>query len=676
MSDLSIPGVSSNLNTQKMIDALMEAERVPLKRLQTEQAKEQQQKTVWQDISRRLTSFRDTARALYSYQNPFTEKIAETSDQKILTAVAERDALEEKKKITVEKLATADRFLSRQLPKDYKVEAGEYVFTVGDKEVRFTFKGGSVREFVDALNKRGGDLLAASVVSDTKTTQVLLIESKKTGSKNRLTLSGKAGDMGLSMGMLERSATSSRRIALTEKGIEAWARPLSPDAYSLSAGGELTLEPGSELRLPVSPSMALNPNMVLEFSVKTVQIPEPRPGETPVPPGPSIPESGSIEFEGITIHSGKAEAPLPEYTPPKPPERVDDMQVLFAEGGGKLLPLPPFEDSAEFKKVQIPIGELANSLDYLDFRNRNTYRSITVKDVVIYDKTQRGDYTAANALGEAGDARLVMDGIKITRDSNLIDDLIPGVKLTLQGESPNPVELTVGRDVEGIKQELVGFVGAYDRLITDIDILTRNEESVITAATYLTDDERKKATENLGILMADSTLRTLKDTMQRLVMNAYPTSRGRDLALLAQIGISTNATAVGASSSIDKTKLRGYLEVDDAKLDEALTRYPEAVRELFGSDTDGDLVVNSGVAYALDTLIRPYVQVGGILPAKTANLDSAIDRTKKQITDYQKHLDDYQKELKRKYATMEGALNQLQKNSQSIDNFNKSNSGN
>ncbi len=675
MSDLSIPGASSNQNTQKIIDTLMEVERIPLKRLQAEQTLEQNRKTVWQDITRKLTSFRDLARALFSFQNPFTEKIAESSDEKILTAVAERDAMEEKKKITVEKLATADRFLSRQLSKDFKVEAGEYVFKVGDKEVRFTFKGGSVKDFVDALNKRGGELLSASVVSDTKTTQVLLLESKKTGAKNRLVLSEKAAELGMAAGMLERSSGSSRKLALTEKGIETWAKPLSPESYKLSGEGVLTLNPESELRIPVQPSLGLSPNMVLELSVKTLQIPEPKPGETIVPPGPSIPDSGSIEFEGIRIYSGKSVAPLPEYAAPKPPERVDDMQVIFAEGGGKLIPLPQIADSGDFQKIQIPIGELMTALDSIDLRNRNTYRTILIKDISVFDKTQRGDYTAANALSEAGDAVIDMDGIAVTRDSNLIDDLIPGVKLTLQGESTKPVELSIGRDIEGIKKEIVGFIGTYDRLLTDIDILTRKDESIITAAAYLTDEEQKKATENLGILMGDLSLQQIKDSMQRIMMNPYPTSRGKDLTLLAQIGVATDVRKIGTMSSIDKSKLRGYLEVDEALLDEAVTRYPEAVRELFGSDTDGDLVVNAGVAYSLDALIRPYIQVGGTLPAKSSNIDAEIARTKKQITDYQKHLEAYEAELKRKYAMMEGALNQLQKNSQAIDNFNKQNSG-
>ena len=124
MSDLSIPGVTNKYNTQKIIDALMEVEKVPLKRMEAEVAASQQKKSAWQDVSRRLSGLRDVARALYGFQNPFTEKLAGSADEKVFTATASRTAVEEKKSITVRHIATADRFLSRSLPRDFLVEAG------------------------------------------------------------------------------------------------------------------------------------------------------------------------------------------------------------------------------------------------------------------------------------------------------------------------------------------------------------------------------------------------------------------------------------------------------------------------------------------------------------------------------------------------------------------------
>jgi flagellar hook-associated protein 2 len=114
--------------------------------------------------------------------------------------------------------------------------------------------------------------------------------------------------------------------------------------------------------------------------------------------------------------------------------------------------------------------------------------------------------------------------------------------------------------------------------------------------------------------------------------------------------------------------------VDEAKLTAAIEEKAEAVKELFGSDTTGDLVVDSGVAYRLEALMRPYVATGGIVPQRVATLDSQIAASNKEIANYKTKLDAYEAELKKKYTLMGAALDSLQQNSQAIDNFNKQNS--
>jgi flagellar hook-associated protein 2 len=641
--------------------------------MQKELDTEQQRKTVWQDVTRKLTGLRDVARTLYGFQNPFNDRVAASSDESALVASATRQAAEETKHILLKQVATADRFLSRSLPLDFAVDPGQYTFKVGDKAVDLAWKGGSLKAFASALNAKGGAVLSASVVNDTTSSQVLLIEGKLTGSANRLSFQDKAMDLGVKSGMLTRSATGSRAVPLTTGAVSAWTAPLPPGGVAVQ-DGTLTVNPGQEMKIPLSPSVTLNKNMLLEFSLKVERLPE-----TPVvvptaPPGPSIPSTGGIDFKGIHIENNPSRTPLPEWQPPKPPENVTDLKALFAESGGAVIPLPDVPDSTDFQKIQVPIGELAATLDSLDIRNRNTYRKIDIKDITIYDKTQRGDYVPTKSLSQAGDAQVEMDGIEVKRGTNVINDLLPGVTITLKAPSSAPVELAVKHDVEGIKKQVLNLVGVYDGIITDMDVLTRRDETVITDAAYLTDDEKTKAKANLGLLFGDLSLQQLKGSMQNVMMNPYPTSLGKDLSLLAQVGISTDSRAPG-SSSIDRTRLRGYLEVDEPRLTAAIAEHAEALKELFGSDTTGSLVVDNGAAFRLDNLLRPYVQTGGILPQRVTTLDQQIASSNRDIADYKVKLDDYQSELKRKYAQMGSALDNMQHSSQSIQNFNKQNSG-
>jgi len=671
MSDLSIPGVKSKYDTQKIIDALMDAKKAPLKRMEEEVDLSSRKKTSWMDLNRQLSGLRDSARVLYSFQNPFTEKVAHSSDEQILTATATREAYDQKKQILVSRVASADRLLSKSLSKDFTVEAGDYTFQVGEKESKFSYKGGSIKDFADAVNRRAGTLVQASVVNDTRDTQVLLIEGKDTGSKNRLLFKDKAVDMAVKAGMIERITTMDKQVELAQGTVEAWTRPVKTGEFVLKAGS-LLMNPGSEAKVPMKPPVDLSADMVLEFKYRTYKIPEEPAQEVKPPSGPTLSSPGSVEFQGIRIENEASRAILPEWKPPKAAEKVSDMQVFFLDNGTDAVALPEIQDSEEFQKIQVEVGKRASVMAALDIRNRNTHRQVEIRDVVLYDKRQRGDYKPLKPLATAEDAVLSMDGIEVSRGKNAVDDLIPGVTLNLQRAGDKPVELEVGRDEEAIKKQIIAVIGSYNKIAADIDVLTRKDETVVDDMAYLNDEEKKAAKEKLGLLMGDLTLSQLKSSLQQTLTGTYATSKGRDLSLLAQVGISTDTRKPGAAS-LDKARLRGYLEIDEAKLDEAIRTEPDAVKELFGSDTDGDMVVNSGVAYAMDNLLKPYVATGGLLSTRMGTLDSSITRQKKEIADYTKEIESYQSDLKRKYATMEGNLNSLEKNSQSISNFSKQN---
>lgn len=146
----------------------------------------------------------------------------------------------------------------------------------------------------------------------------------------------------------------------------------------------------------------------------------------------------------------------------------------------------------------------------------------------------------------ASDAQLSLDGIPVSREQNSIDDLIPGVTLNLKRPTTEALELTVGPDREAIKDEVITFVGYYNNVIADMNILTGSDPAVIDQLDYYTDDEKEEA-KKLGLYQGDSTLRQLKDRLQRIMMNPYETEADTDLRLLAQAGISTNSRPGGGS---------------------------------------------------------------------------------------------------------------------------------
>jgi len=662
---VSIPGVSSKYDSDETIEKLVEAESIPLARMEREKETYQNQKRAWVNLNQQMVSVRDSAQNLYSFQNPFNNRIASSSDESILTATADRTAVEEEVSILVKRIAASDRFLSKPLPKDYKAPAGLYRFQVGEEEVRINFRGGTLNELAEAINTKSDGLLEASVVSDSKNTRVFLIESKKTGARNTLSFYDEAAAFGEEAGIIERSLEASRTISLSPSVVEG-------GGFSVS-DGTLRLEPTSEAKIPLRPPHNMKPNMVLSLEVWVEKLPE-EAYEEPTPPlGPALPSVGGIEFEGIGVESARSRTVLPPWEPPEPPKRVDDAKILFVQEGDSLTALPPLQDSGDFIPLQYEAAQLPQRIDSLVVRNRNTHRIVHIRGIRIYDKTARGDYRAVNPLSSAEDALIEMNGIEITRESNEIDDLLPGVNITLHGAGEAPVSLSVARDLESIKEGLYNFIGYYNRLLMHVDILTRQDEQVLESAVFLDEDEEEQAEEDLGLFQGNTTLMQLKSRLQRIMMDPHRTDGGRTLSLLAQIGISTSGGSFQSSGTVDMTRLRGYLQIDEAKLEESVTRMGDWVKQLFGYDSDNDLTVDTGAAYQVDTYLKAYVETGGIVGNRMAGLDNSIARKDREIERYKEHLADYEAELRRKFGAMEGALDNLEKSSRAIENLNRRN---
>jgi len=663
MSELTIPGVTSKYNTDKMIEKLMKLERIPLTRLENTKKTFTEKKEVWRDLNNLMGKFKDTARNLYGFQNPFKEHIAKSSNENIITATASRQAENESFEITVDQLAGRDRFLSSPVSNDFKVKEGTYGFQVGDKKVSFHYSGGRISDFISVLNRRSNGLIKGKLLKDSDSTQVFLLESTKTGSKNKLSFSEDSIDLGIKTGLIKQVNSSTRKITLTEGNI------LTDKNSEVSVVKDnLTVEPMGTATIPVNPPVKLTSGMVLDYDVKILELPKKEYTPPSPPPGPELTPPGSVTFEGVTIEDSKSQVVVPPWNPPPAPEHRETLNVLYANGSQSLPELKPTEEVQHFS---IPASRLGGTLNSITIKNDNTSRKIIISNIKVYNPSERDGIAPANPIEEAKDAVITLEGVKIKRQSNKIDDLIDGVTLELHNTGREKVKLQIEPDRKLIKDSIINFVGNYNQLLKEIQILTSNDPAVISELDYLTDDEKEKAKKRLGMFQGDITFSQMKNRLQQIAMASYPTSMGRNLNLLAQIGISTNSSGFGGS--IDRTKLRGYLEIDENKLDDALKTEIPAIKELFGNDTNEDLLVDSGVAYAMDQYLNVYTKVGGVISSRISSIDGRISRLDDDIVAMKSNLEAKEQQLKIKYGKMEGALENLQESSKAIDNFSKNN---
>lgn len=684
MAGINIPGVTNQYNTNETVEKLMQIERIPLTREQKTLDSYKAQQDAWRSVNRKMTSLRDSVKSLYSFDNPFNNKLTTSTEEYAITAEATRKAAYESFKIDVIQPATADRFLTSELDADTKVPAGTYTYKINDKTVTMRWKGGSLQDFSNALNRRGGDLLKTRVIGASKGKKTLSIESQKTGTENKLSFEDDAKTFAESSGMIVRvkpktiefgtNRNDYRNVQAEAKLTEQERMPqISANNIKMS-GEKVIVPPRSGYSLSVPDSVLEQTNAHIQFTITKEDVKDITIELNKQEMKPVLPDSGSASFKDVTIINAPADANLPAepVKKPEPLESISTNEVLFVkmkDGSEKQISTPNLLSKTE-TKVDIPIKDYKN-IDSIILRNRNTGVTLSISSVSAFNPDENRGFIAQHAISNADDAIIKYEGITIRRPTNTIDDVIPEITLNVLDKTDKTATISVKPDTESAKEALITFVGKYNQAMAEINILSQNKPEIIEELDYLSSDEKKEEQEKLGMFTTDSSLSSLKASMQAATSANYKFSEDSKITMLSQIGIATNASTY---SGYTPSKLRGYLEIDEKKLDSELEKNLDDIKNIFGYDSDGDLIIDSGIGVRLDKQLTAYVQSGGIFALKTSALDSRIKASEQKISKLETQMNDKEAELKNKYGQMEGALNSLESQQTTIKNF--SNRGN
>jgi flagellar hook-associated protein 2 len=220
----------------------------------------------------------------------------------------------------------------------------------------------------------------------------------------------------------------------------------------------------------------------------------------------------------------------------------------------------------------------------------------------------------------AEDADLLVDEVAIARAGNLVSDVITGVTLDLKSASPgNEIQVVVNHDTKAIEGQLTDFVAKYNEVMTFIAEQTKYDS----------------AAEQGGPLIGDSTLRTLRRTLQSVITTPVTGSP----AILGEIGIATQKD--------------GTLSVNSAKLSDALANNLEGVGNLF-------LAAGGGLAQSVIDYSDDAIRLGdGILTARIDGAHDEIDKVAARIAAKEDQLDRFEQDLIRKFAALETLVSQI-----------------
>lgn len=230
--------------------------------------------------------------------------------------------------------------------------------------------------------------------------------------------------------------------------------------------------------------------------------------------------------------------------------------------------------------------------------------TLSSSDAGLTDFTHPGSMTLVQS---AQDAMLKVDGLSYTRPSNTVDDIIPGVTLTLKKAAiGTPVSIGVTRSGDAIKSTMADFITVYNELKAHIDAAqtaTRNDQALAAL-------ERQ-----MGQLIAKS------------VTSEAPSS-------LSAIGVKTNRD--------------GTISFDTAAFDKAYAANPDAVEAIFSPTRDAthNQTTDPGISGALSAIKTAVTATDGPLTSLSNRLNKeatalAKDREKMELreTAYKAKLD-------------------------------------
>jgi len=120
MSGISLTGLASGLDTTKMIQQLMELERIPYKKLETKKSTLTQNQSIIRALNTKLNTLKNAAADLM-YSTAFNQKTASASDSSMVKVTASESAVTGSYELVIDKLAKKHAVSSGAFDADAKV---------------------------------------------------------------------------------------------------------------------------------------------------------------------------------------------------------------------------------------------------------------------------------------------------------------------------------------------------------------------------------------------------------------------------------------------------------------------------------------------------------------------------------------------------------------------------
>lgn len=201
--------------------------------------------------------------------------------------------------------------------------------------------------------------------------------------------------------------------------------------------------------------------------------------------------------------------------------------------------------------------------------------------------------TGMQDIQTARDASFKYNGITMTRSSNTITDITPGMTINLLEDSSTSANISIAQDTQAISDELNTFVQNYNSLTSQITTMTTSDLSAGT----------------VGIFNGDNSINSISREINRII-----TSVSNSGLSLPQFGIDLSETGtMSFNSNTFTTKFNADPNAAEAFLSISTT-----------VDVNGNSSTTDGLFTTLDTLLDRYSSSNGIIKALSTGSNDAL----------------------------------------------------
>lgn len=697
---LRMTGMTSGLDTDSIVSALMEAQTTKKTKVENKKTKLEWTQNIWTGLNKKLYSFYTDSAGKMRFQSSYQTKKAASSDASILTATAQSSASSGSYTVKVNQLAAAQYVTSAKVSakstdasgkvteskvtSDTKLSAlgfdteGDTTIeiTAGEKTINLNVdETTTVRDFVNALKDAG---LNASF--DEKQGR-FFISAKESGADGKFTITSKTmtGEQVAAQNKLMDSVDYSNLSSGDQDTVKKILSDLkNAQDTSAVADAEKSLQDISDRTAKEKATEYYN-NKLTDDMLSQYKY------ETDGTDGTGdAHKAGDIDYSKVKQALQKAGLDKDVYTDSDRlivlKQKIIEPAVTekLAEYTGKIdnAVTSGLEDagiekqSERYSTISLAVNGYAQAMkDGTEQSKESALKFLGMDDIDGSAVKESADGTGMVVI-EAADSIVQVNGATLTSSNTTLD--VNGLSLNLVSASDREVKVTVSNDSTAVYDAIKDFVEQYNSALSEMnkyyyadsargyDPLTDDQKEAMS------DEEVEKWETKIkdSLLRRDSTLSGILETFRTSLTGITVKASDGKTYSLANLGITTGKDY----------KEYGLLHI---KGDEDDTDYADSentLQSMINSDPDIVMEVMSGIVSNLYDSINKKISTTTTMKSALSfyndkEMTKQMTQYKKDIKSWETKLSDMEDRYYKQFSAMETALSKLQSQQNSLASY-------